>query len=168
MIFLTADEHYNHANIIKYCNRPFTSVEEMNAALIARHNEVVKDGDTVYHLGDFAFGQKEIVMPIIKQLNGKHIFIQGSHDRWLNGNAPSIIEFRHGNDVWVGCHYAMRVWPKSHYGAYQAYGHSHGHLPPTGRQMDVGVDTHNFYPYSLDEVKKLIDDTLLSGDVRIG
>lgn len=55
--------------------------------------------------------------------------------------------------VIVMCHYAMRVWDRSHYGAWHLYGHSHGRLPPSEElSMDVGVDTHDFRPYSLDEV----------------
>ena len=53
MIFVTADHHFGHANIIEYTNRPFASVEEMDAALIAAWNERVTDYDLVYHLGDF-------------------------------------------------------------------------------------------------------------------
>jgi len=56
----------------------------------------------------------------------------------------------------VACHYAMRTWPKSHYGSWQIYGHSHGKLPGMGKQMDVGVDTNNFYPYSLKQIIEMM------------
>lgn len=81
MIFFTSDEHYFHSNIIKpeYCNRPFANVEEMNAELIRRHNELVKPGDEVFHLGDFTFN-KNRVKEILSQLNGKHHLIMGNHD----------------------------------------------------------------------------------------
>jgi len=58
----------------------------------------------------------------------------------------------------VLCHYAMRSWPKSHYGAWHLYGHSHGKLPMLGRSMDIGVDTHDFYPYSLDEISCIMNN----------
>ena len=45
--FFTSDSHFHHANIIKYCNRPFSSVEEMNQVMIERWNEVVKPDDVV-------------------------------------------------------------------------------------------------------------------------
>ena len=40
-VFFTSDTHFKHANIIKFCERPFGSIEEMNEALIANWNRVV-------------------------------------------------------------------------------------------------------------------------------
>jgi calcineurin-like phosphoesterase family protein len=165
MYFFTADEHFCHANIIKYCNRPFDSVEEMDKAIIDRHNSVVQPKDTVIHVGDFCMSKNRgMVESIVKQLKGKHIFLRGSHDYWLN--KPSVyIDTGPIRDIWeqkisiggqayfiIACHYAMREWPKSYYNSWQLYGHSHGRLKPIGKQMDVGVDTHNFYPYSMKEI----------------
>ena len=53
--FFTSDTHFGHENIIKYCGRPFKDVEKMNERLIKNWNEVVKDTDTIFHLGDFSF-----------------------------------------------------------------------------------------------------------------
>jgi calcineurin-like phosphoesterase family protein len=55
--FFTADEHYGHANIIIYCNRPFTSVDEMDAEIIRRHNEMIGPKDVVIHAGDFTLSE---------------------------------------------------------------------------------------------------------------
>lgn len=79
-IWVTSDTHFNHANIIKYCNRPFSSVEEMNETIIANWNKVVSQGDTVYHLGDFALGDKSLIPDFIRRLNGHISFIMGNHD----------------------------------------------------------------------------------------
>jgi len=54
--FFTSDTHFNHANIIKFCDRPFKDVELMNETLIANWNRVVGLDDTVFHLGDFCLG----------------------------------------------------------------------------------------------------------------
>ena len=158
MYFFTADQHYGHANVIKYCKRPFKDVQEMDATLIRNHNEVVTADDTVVHAGDFTLAKREIAEGYIRQLNGHHIFISGSHDRWLGKN--------HNIQIWertidgthlVACHYAMRTWSRSHYGSFHLHGHSHGNLPSIGRSLDVGVDCHGFYPVSFDEIKHKID-----------
>lgn len=81
-IFVIADTHFNHENIIKYCNRPFKSVEEMNEAMIKNWNETVSNKDVVIHLGDFALGSKEKAREIAGRLNGKKILVLGNHDNW--------------------------------------------------------------------------------------
>jgi calcineurin-like phosphoesterase family protein len=82
--FFTADEHYLHENIIKFCNRPFANRDEMKEALIENHNQVVKDGDKVIHLGDFSYrGNWHEVQTILRRLNGNHEFIFGNHDSSL-------------------------------------------------------------------------------------
>ena len=154
--FFTGDEHFYHNNIIKYCNRPFKSVEEMNNIIIAKHNEKVSPDDIVIHCGDFALNSNtEEVLEIQKRLMGHHQYIKGSHDKW-NPNLPYILELKISKEIFVvACHYAMRTWPKSHYGSYLAYGHSHGRLPTFPNSWDVGVDNNNFYPVELkDFIKK--------------
>lgn len=74
--FFTADTHFNHANIIQYCRRPYSSITEMN-----------------------------------------------------------------------------EVWNKSHYDSWHLFGHSHGRLPALGKSLDVGVDGHDFAPWSWGEIK---------------
>lgn len=154
--FFTADEHYGHEKILKYCNRPFKTIGDHDEQLIKNHNEVVTPHDIVIHLGDFTFYPKRQVADIITRLNGHHTFLRGSHDRWLSQSAAVLWERCIDNQHIVCCHYPMLQWPRSHYGAWQLFGHSHGasahHNPAT--QMDVGVDTHNYYPYSLDEIKQ--------------
>ena len=39
--FFVSDTHFNHTNIIKYCNRPFNNADEMDAALIKNWNAKV-------------------------------------------------------------------------------------------------------------------------------
>lgn len=159
MKFFTADTHFNHKNIIRYCNRPFSTVEEMNETLIRNWNEKIKPNDTVYHIGDFGFGNLE---PILKRLNGKKILIIGSHDRdtlkckdYFEFTTP-LLEIYEQRQCIVLCHYAMRTWAKSHYNTWHLYGHSHGKLPPVGKSYDIGVDVTNFYPLSFYEVKDIM------------
>jgi calcineurin-like phosphoesterase family protein len=152
--FFTGDEHAGHRNIIDYCDRPFSSVEEMDEAIIQQHNAVVRDGDKVIHVGDFTLGTD--AAKYIRRLRGKHTFLKGSHDRWLGEHAPSILEVKIDGQLIVACHYAMRVWPKSHYNSWQVYGHSHGRLPPIGKQHDVGVDNNDFMPVSYDQLRAIM------------
>jgi len=164
--FFTADEHYGHKNIIKYCNRPFTNVQEMDETIISNLNKVVKSNDTVVHLGDFCLASKkygDVMDKYISKLNGNHIFIPGSHDYWLPQNKISHIwQKAFGKQQVVCCHYAMRTWPASHWGSWHLYGHSHGKLPGIGKSMDVGVDVHNFAPWSFDEIaEKLMDKSFV-------
>ena len=161
--FFTADTHFNHRNIINYCKRPFTSVEEMDETLIQNWNNVVGEGDVVYHLGDFCFGNP---WNYIDNLNGHIKFIVGGHDKELyryiydsdeDGTFKkciygNLLEIKINKQLIVLCHYSMRSWNRSHYGSWHLYGHHHGNLPPHGLSFDVGVDTNDYYPYSLDDV----------------
>jgi calcineurin-like phosphoesterase family protein len=171
--WFTSDEHYSHANMLKeaYGGRPFANVEDMNEELISRHNKIVGLSDTTVHLGDFTLrkDRRWVENALIKRLNGSHVFIMGSHDYWLD---KPFIEVDTGpvRDIWqkefdlddsgkvyiVACHYSMRSWSRSRHGAFQIYGHSHGTLAPVGKQLDVGVDTNDFYPYSLSDLVKKI------------
>lgn len=158
MYFFTADEHYGHRNIIEYCNRPFESVEDMDKWLIENHNSIVKPDDVVVHAGDFTLKGMAEAMLYRDRLNGNHIFLRGSHDRWTNDFTPHIWEKAIEGHYIVVCHYAMRVWPRSHYNSIQLYGHSHGRLQPIGKQWDIGVDNNNFYPVSMKKLKEIMKE----------
>lgn len=81
MRFFTSDLHLNHTNIIKYCDRPFNSVNHMNNTIIERWNNKINAGDEVYHLGDFCFRRDGIRgADWISMLNGRITFIKGNHD----------------------------------------------------------------------------------------
>ena len=79
--YFISDTHFNHKNIIKYCNRPFRDVEEMNRALIENWNNTVTDFDTVFHLGDVALTNESSMKELIPKLKGKKILIRGNHDK---------------------------------------------------------------------------------------
>ena len=116
MKFFCSDTHFGHTNIIKYCNRPFSSVEEMDRELISRWNAAVKKDDTVYFVGDFAFASEERIQSLISSLNGYKIGILGNHDKSLakmkelgfnETHSQLILEFDKGQKVLVH-HYPYR------------------------------------------------------------
>jgi calcineurin-like phosphoesterase family protein len=79
MIWLTSDLHIWHANIIKFCNRPYKSIEEMNEALVNNWNKVVSPEDSVYCLGDFSMAAHP-VETFTPRLMGKKYIVPGNHD----------------------------------------------------------------------------------------
>lgn len=83
-LWLTSDQHYGHAAIIRLSGRPFADVETMGIELVRRHNDVVCDGDTVLHLGDFAWYPRDVAR-WLGQLRGTHILVTGNHDACFKG-----------------------------------------------------------------------------------
>lgn len=155
-VFFTADPHFDHANIIRHANRPFANVDEMNSELIANWNDTVHGGDHVYILGDFAWKNHA---HFIHALHGKKYLITGSHDRMSVDCLRLFTEVHEGmlirnfnNNVFCMTHCAMLVWEKSHYGAINLHGHSHGRITEYDdrRRMDVGMDIHAYRPISLE------------------
>jgi calcineurin-like phosphoesterase family protein len=142
----------------------------MDDTIIDNINEVVKSNDILYHLGDFALCGTSIILDYIKRINCKNIrLILGNHDKQIRKQKAFferyfewITDFKEiktlGGQRITLCHYAMRVWNKSHPGACQLTGHSHGSLPddPNSLSFDVGVDCHGFKPLHFDEVAAII------------
>ena len=79
-LFIISDTHFYHKNIIKYCDRPFKDVDEMNKAIIDNWNSVVSHNDTVLCLGDFLLGGASRFDEIVPHLNGRLYLIKGNHD----------------------------------------------------------------------------------------
>lgn len=155
-LFFTADEHYLHKNIIKYCSRPFESVDDMTENLIKNHNSVVGKGDVTVHLGDFCFGNQEQAEEIIKRLNGNHIFIKGCHDRWLRKSAPAFYKISVNDTLIVGCHYPLEEWFASFHGSIHVHGHQHKIVNRIKNRLNVGADLHKFFPINAEEVIELV------------
>lgn len=173
--WFTSDIHFYHKNIIKYSNRPFKDVDDMNSSLIRNWNERVDTNDTVYSLGDFAFAKIGKILEILSQLNGNIHLINGNHDEEIVNNAQLILdsgfvksisdykEIRVDGEFICLFHYGNRVWNRSHRGSWQLYGHSHGTLPPYGKSVDVGVDAPfvtgkaEYRPFSFQEIREYMN-----------
>ena len=187
--FFTSDTHFGHANIIKYCARPFENTEEMDKVLIENWNAKVPKDGIVYHLGDFALGSINYWEKIREQLNGEIILIYGNHDeKYLNNKRMYKLfkEVTPQKKVWFDktCIY-MNHYPflcfggawKGLHAPWQLCGHVHSNSRskegldqnrlincfPT--QYDVGVDNNNFTPISFDEVSKIIANQQLSSGI---
>ena len=138
----------------------------MDEEMIRRWNSVVKPLDKVYHLGDFALGgDDKYALSILKRLNGYLHLIEGNHDMIAWRLRDYFASFNHGfieieacGKTMTLCHYAMKVWHKSHHGRWLLYGHSHGTLPddPNSLSFDVGVDCHDFTPLHFDQVADIM------------
>jgi calcineurin-like phosphoesterase family protein len=176
-IYFTADEHYGHRNIIKYCNRPFDDVNHMTEILIANFNAKVPPHGLTYHLGDIFWDSVSIAdaRNILKRLNGRHILVWGNHDGTsekikyytseghFERTADVLLIRQDGAPKIFMSHYAHRVWPDSHKGSYHLFGHSHNQLPAYGLSLDVGVDGNNFTPYSISEINKIMLKKIAQG-----
>ena len=79
--WFTADTHFSHANIIKYCKRPFEDTVAMNNQIVSNINELVSGDDELWILGDIAMGLLDESLPIVKKINAKKILVAGNHDR---------------------------------------------------------------------------------------
>jgi len=179
-LFITADEHYGHENIIEYCKRPFASLREMEQELIRRHNaKVPKDKNALtIHLGDifwnrpskdgFWHATDNEALAILAQLNGNHAFLYGNHDELMEASSVLRSKFYYvlGHNKAGGSHiirwnkheiflnhFAQVVWNNSHKGSWHLFGHSHGELKTTGKSFDIGVDCHDFEPWSMQEIE---------------
>lgn len=175
-LWFWSDTHFHHANIIDFCNRPFGSVAEMDAAMIERWNQPVKAADQIFFLGDFGFGGA--AAETVSFLNGEKHLVIGNHDekqsrRLLTAGWASISHIRVVK--WEGlrivlCHYPLESWPGMHRGWYHFHGHSHGTLKRRlRRRLDVGFDCFPDGPVSISDAlqaSEIGEDLLTDGHKR--
>jgi calcineurin-like phosphoesterase family protein len=182
MIWFTSDLHFGHAGAIKYCNRPFETVEQMNAELVRRWNFLVHPDHTIYVLGDLALCRYRDFAPIGEKLNGKKILIRGNHDSYSVGQyercgfqvyeelkmkfAGSTVRLSHFP-------YALPWWkrpwaykselrfmdrrPPRIPGEILLHGHTHGTKQTRPNMIHVGVDAWAYYPVADRDVERLIN-----------
>jgi calcineurin-like phosphoesterase family protein len=135
------------------------SVARMDQTMLDNINAVVGPEDTLWHLGDFCLGDREQAEAYRRRILCRNVhLVWGNHDRravapLFDRTHDQVMIRVEGQLIFLN-HYAMRVWDRSHHGAWHLYGHSHGRLPddPASRSFDVGVDAHEFRPWSFEEV----------------
>lgn len=169
LLFFSGDHHFGHDNIRKFCDRPFADLHEMNKALTEKWNAKVPEDGIVIHVGDVAF--RDGIGKYRQHLNGRIVVVLGNHDPDGESMKPSTrayfwkvcdllyLRVREGKRKYqsiMACHFAMRVWDKSHFNAWHVYGHSHASLPPLGKSWDVGVDNNDYAPVSYAELRDIM------------
>lgn len=179
-IWFTSDLHFSHKNILKFCKRPWDTVEEMDEGLIQNWNRVVGKDDLVFNLGDFAFATNGRWKELINRLNGHIHLILGNHDvvRWPRDKTMELFDsVSHqmilkidGRTVYLN-HYPYLcfggAWRKPENAVYQLFGHVHSGPNCGGTdtdrlvnlfpyQYDVGVDNNNYTPISWEQVQEKI------------
>ena len=158
MIFFTADTHFGDPRGLRIDRRPFASVPEHDAALIANWNAVVAPDDEIWHLGDFARGDQAAIEQLLAQLNGRKRLITGNNDPETTIAAHGWESVQHYAELTLDthhlilCHYAFRTWNGMGKKSINLHGHSHNRLKPMPRQFDVGVDAQDYRPVSLQTI----------------
>lgn len=173
MIYFTSDLHFKHKNIMKHCNRPFASVEEMDKTLIENWNNFISNNDEIYILGDFGwFNNIKQANEYLDRLNGIKYFIRGNHDKFLWKNEDEL------HVEWIRDYYTLQYKGETfvlfHYPIYEWFGYFrnsimlHGHIHTDnkdkkqlytkglGRIYDVGVDANDFCPVSADAIIEVL------------
>ena len=170
MIYFTSDLHFGHENIIKFCNRPYDSVEAMNKALIKNWNVTVQYDDEIYIIGDFT-GENKQAKSYLPVLNGRKYMIAGNHDKFLHDsndlNLNAYFEWVKEYAVinckgfkWVLFHYPIAEWAGFYRGSIHLHGHVHNRPtssswnPSIVRAFNVGVDVNDYKPVSIDDLIK--------------
>jgi len=185
--WLTSDLHIGHANIIRYCNRPFTGVGHMNAELVRRWRERVMPDDVVWVLGDVAMGPIEQSLALVDGLPGEKHLVAGNHDRCWPGNGrrahrwveryqrAGFVEIVTEAEIDLGegvvlpaCHFPYvgdshgadryTSWRPVDDGRWLLNGHVHESWKVLDRQINVGVDVWDYAPVDAATVRALVGD----------
>ncbi len=159
-IYVVSDTHFGHENIIKFCNRPFANVEEMNETLVSKWNDTVRPNDIVYHLGDVYFRDGNTVL---HRLNGRKRLVLGNHD---DPNDPSlrktfekIMLLRWFTDLGlllthVPIHVSQLETKRFGDKMANVHGHIHDQPSPVGPYINVSVEHTNYAPVNINAIRR--------------
>lgn len=174
--FITSDLHLSHDQEFLYSPRGFSSIKEMNEAIVEKWNTIVKPEDIIYNLGDMAMNDISAAIPYLKQLNGFQWWIRGNHDSMKkiqqitdecknislisNPEASWATMFKYGKIYCYLSHYPTLTanYDEKHFNQHviALHGHTHQQInfmyPNNPFCYHVGMDSHNCTPVSLDEI----------------
>lgn len=172
-----SDPHFGHSNIIDYCSRPFTNVEEMNRALVHNYNQLVEPDDTVIWLGDCFFkGDKDEYRNILAEMAGRKILVVGNHDGTdaqmaaigfhltlrecvmnIGGKTCRLNHFPYGADPQYEKPDKFKALrPRKRPGEILLHGHTHSHTRVRDRQINLSTDAWGYGPALYTEVAALV------------
>jgi len=168
-LFFTSDNHFGHSNVIKFCDRPWSSVEEMNKGMIELWNSTVPEDGVVICCGDFLWAKDEID-EFAEKLNGKIYLVRGNHDQCKLRDEDSskkvtwigdLLRISTKDGRFICSHFPLMAWS----GTYNVFGHVHtkknGEISGSDRdvigrlrksQYDVGVDGNDYKPVKYEEL----------------
>jgi len=161
-VYLISDTHFNHSKIGIYCNRP----ENWQELIIENWNNIISDDDIILHLGDFSFGNIDMVKSITEKLNGKIYMIRGNHDRrgkkWFRRVGIEVIpsfEVQIKNFKYKFTHKPNLELPKKHY---NIHGHWHEKCPflhetkNNSFGVNVSVEMIDYTPVQFIEIIEIL------------
>lgn len=162
-VFITSDLHLDHANIIKYCSRPFLNVADMNKTLVANWNNTIDNKDTVYFLGDLAFGSNNRSTDYwLKQLNGNIFFIKGSHDVSDRIKFYDSFTLEYANHNFFLTHRPEDI--PFNWNGWSICGHIHNNnvrtypfIDKENKRINISIELTNYKPVDMDYIIKHID-----------
>lgn len=153
----TGDQHHGHELMMRL--RGFSSVRDMEDALIENHNAVVRRHDRVFHVGDMFFRcEPKRKRAILEKLHGQHFLIIGNHEdadtlsMKFAGPPQQYMLLKSGGARLFLAHLAHRVWYGQTKGALHLFGHSHGRIPADSLSCDVGVDAWAMFPTTVPQI----------------
>ncbi len=167
MVYFISDTHFGHKNVLKLCNRPFETIEEMDETIIKNWNDRVRGNDTVYIIGDMFF-RCDDPESILKRLHGKKHLLVGNHDgSWIHKvntaqyfqSISHMRETSDGKHALTLCHYPLLSWNYQKK-SYMIYGHLHAntdvdYMPlifSRPHMLNAGVDINGFRPVTFNEL----------------
>ena len=159
-IFFTSDTHFGDRRILHAARRPFATIAEHDAHLVAQWQATVGSNDEVWHLGDFAPGFDDARLDaLLASLPGIKHLVAGNNDDATTRTHPGWASVRDYAELTldgVMCilfHYPLRTWNRIGKGAIDLHGHSHAMLKPLTRQYDAGVDACDYRPVTLASIR---------------
>lgn len=173
-LWFTSDLHFNHANVIKYSNRPFIDRDEMNDELIRLHNKKVHPLDHVIYVGDIAFCSDVMGTEFVDRLNGevKHLVI-GNHDlknkkakqmgfEKIPNSISLLMVIEYEEFIIIVSHFPLGNLPSMDNGRYvfNVHGHTHEREEESIHHISVCVERTNYMPVSLGRIEKIIESRI--------